>query len=98
MRQHQGGDVLALDPQTLSITATCFQYHGYGRRAGLKIRYSAVMVAQSQRGTIGKPPPVRTQCRSSALNARFHLLRRGSNELVALDTDDLNAPQLECVF
>ncbi len=28
----------ALDLQTLSITATCFQYHVYGRRAGLKIR------------------------------------------------------------
>ncbi len=32
--------MLALDSQTLSITATCFQYHEYGRRAGLKIRSS----------------------------------------------------------
>ena len=30
--------MLALDPQTLSITATCFQYHEYSRRTGLKIR------------------------------------------------------------
>ena len=37
MRKHQGGAVLALDSQTLSTTATCFQYHDYGRRAGLKI-------------------------------------------------------------
>ena len=28
----------ALDSQTLSTTATCFQCHGYGRRTGLKIR------------------------------------------------------------
>ena len=28
----------ALDSQTLSSTATCFQYHEYGRRTGLKIR------------------------------------------------------------
>ena len=40
MRKDQGGDVLALDSQTLSITATCFQYHDFGRRPGLKIRSS----------------------------------------------------------
>ncbi len=40
MRKHQGGVVRALDAQTLSITATCFQYHEYGRRPGLKIRSS----------------------------------------------------------
>jgi hypothetical protein len=38
MRKHQGGDVRALDSQTLSTAATCFQCHGYGRRPGLKIR------------------------------------------------------------
>jgi hypothetical protein len=27
MRKHQGGDVRALDSQTVSTTATCFQYH-----------------------------------------------------------------------
>ena len=31
--------MLGLNSQTLSITATCFQCHGYGRRAGLKIRW-----------------------------------------------------------
>jgi hypothetical protein len=29
--------VRALDSQTLSTTATCFQFDGDGRRAGLKI-------------------------------------------------------------
>ena len=28
----------ALDSQNLSTTATCSQYHGYGRSSGLKIR------------------------------------------------------------
>ena len=37
----------ALDSQTLSITATCFQCHGYGRRAGLKIRSSQEGVGSS---------------------------------------------------
>jgi hypothetical protein len=40
--------VLAMDPQTLSINATCFQYHEYGRRAGLKIR--------SSQGGVGSSP------------------------------------------
>jgi len=40
MRKHRGGVVLALDSQTLSITATCIQYHDYGRSPGLKIRSS----------------------------------------------------------
>ncbi len=39
MQKHQGGDVRALDSQTLSTTATCSQYHGYGRSPGLKIRF-----------------------------------------------------------
>ncbi len=30
--------VTVLKSKTLSITATCFQYHDYGRRTGLKIR------------------------------------------------------------
>ena len=47
MRKHQGGDVRALDSQTLSATATCFQYHEYGRRTGLKIRSSQEGVGSS---------------------------------------------------
>jgi hypothetical protein len=39
--------VLALDSQTLSITATCFQCHGYGRRTGLKIRWGNTPVGSS---------------------------------------------------
>ncbi len=34
----QGSIVTALKPNPLSITATCFQYHLYGRSPGLKIR------------------------------------------------------------
>ena len=37
----------ALDSQTLSTTATCFQCHGDGRRAGLKIRSSQEGVGSS---------------------------------------------------
>ena len=37
----------ALDSQTLSTTATCFQYHDYGRRTGLKIRSSQEGVGSS---------------------------------------------------
>ena len=37
----------ALDSQILSITATCFQYHEYGRSTGLKIRSSQEGVAGS---------------------------------------------------
>jgi hypothetical protein len=43
--------VLALDSQTLRITATCFQCHGYGRRPGLKIRWGNTRVGSSP--TIG---------------------------------------------
>jgi hypothetical protein len=39
--------VLGLNSQTLSITATCFQCHGYGRRAGLKIRWGNTRVGSS---------------------------------------------------
>jgi hypothetical protein len=31
--------VTAMRSRTLSVAATCFQYHGYGRRTGLKIRF-----------------------------------------------------------
>src|SRR5271166_3430423 len=47
MRKHQGGDVRALDLQTLSTTATCFQCDGDGRRAGLKIRWGNTRVGSS---------------------------------------------------
>jgi hypothetical protein len=33
-----GGIVTGLKPTALSVATTCFQYHGYGRRTGLKIR------------------------------------------------------------
>jgi hypothetical protein len=33
-----GGIVTGLNPTALSVATTCFQYHGYGRRTGLKIR------------------------------------------------------------
>ena len=39
--------MLALDSQTLSTTATCFQCDGDGRRAGLKIRSSQEGVGSS---------------------------------------------------
>jgi hypothetical protein len=40
MYVRQGSIVTALQSKLLSITATCFQYHVYGRRTGLKIRSS----------------------------------------------------------
>ena len=39
MHVRQGSIVTALQSKPLSITATCFQYHEYGRRTGLKIRW-----------------------------------------------------------
>jgi hypothetical protein len=45
--------VRALDSQTLSTTATYSQYHGYGRRAGLKIR--------SPQGGVGSSPTFGTE-------------------------------------
>ena len=39
MYVRQGSIVTALQSKPLSITATCFQYHEYGRRTGLKIRF-----------------------------------------------------------
>jgi hypothetical protein len=55
--------VLALDSQTLSITTTCFQCHGYGRRTGLKIRPRKgvwVQVPPSVLRTCGKSAPTVT--------------------------------------
>jgi hypothetical protein len=46
--------VRALDSQTLSITATCFQRDGDGRRAGLKIR--------SSQGGVGSNPTFGIGC------------------------------------
>jgi len=43
----QGGIVTVLKTRTLSVTATCFQYHGSGRRPGLKIRSSQEGVGSS---------------------------------------------------
>ncbi len=51
----KGGDVTALNPRTLNVTATCFQYHDYGRRTGLKIR-------SSQEG-VGSSPTFGTDCK-----------------------------------
>ena len=39
MYVRQGIIVTALQSKPLSITATCFQYHEYGRSTGLKIRF-----------------------------------------------------------
>ena len=43
----QGSIVTALQSRALSVAATCFQYHGYGRRTGLKIRSSQEGVGSS---------------------------------------------------
>jgi hypothetical protein len=56
MRRHQSGDVRALDSQTLTTTAMCSLYHGYGRRTGLKIR--------SSRGGVGSRPTFGTIVRA----------------------------------
>ena len=65
--------MLALDSQTLSITATCFQYHGYGRRTGLKIRSSQEGVGSSPTfGTIAwarSEPSLIARPRSNIANA-----------------------------
>ena len=45
----------ALDSQTLSTTATCFQCHGDGRRTGLKIR--------SWQEGVGSSPTFGIQCK-----------------------------------
>ena len=47
MYVRQGSIVTALQSKPLSITATCFQYHEYGRRTGLKIRSSQEGVGSS---------------------------------------------------
>ena len=43
----QGGIVTALKPKPSRVTATCFQYHVYGRRTGLKIRSGNTRVVSS---------------------------------------------------
>jgi hypothetical protein len=61
--------VRALDSQTLSTTATCFQCDGDGRRAGLKIRSSQAGVGSSPTfGTLDL-----RRCRP------YHSLGRGNN-------------------
>ena len=59
----------ALDPQTLSTTATCFQCDGDGRRAGLKIRWCAdeefEMDIQPFNARWPSPPTARTAVPSS---------------------------------
>jgi hypothetical protein len=45
--EDQGSIVTGLKLETLSIAATCFQYHVCGRRAGLKIRSSQEGVGSS---------------------------------------------------
>jgi len=53
MYVRQGSIVTALQSKPLSITATCFQYHEYGRRTGLKIR--------SPQGGVGSSPTFGTK-------------------------------------
>ena len=45
--EEQVSIVTGLKTKTLSIAATCFQYHEYGRRAGLKIRWGNTRVGSS---------------------------------------------------
>jgi hypothetical protein len=45
--EEQDSIVTGLNTKTLSIAATCFQYHEYGRRPGLKIRSSQEGVGSS---------------------------------------------------
>ena len=57
MYVRQGSIVTALQSKPLSITATCFQYHEYGRRTGLKIRSSQEgVVVQHEHGHGGGRP------------------------------------------
>jgi hypothetical protein len=53
----EGGIVTALNWRVLSVAKTCFQYHEYGRRAGLKIR-------SSQEGAVQVPPSVLASVRT----------------------------------
>jgi hypothetical protein len=65
-----GNIVTALKPRTLSITATCFQYHVYGRGPGLKIRSSQEGVGSSPTfGTLDLRPiaTCRTACPGNKL-------------------------------
>jgi hypothetical protein len=47
MYVREGSIVTASQSKPLGITATCFQYHEYGRRAGLKIRWGNTRVGSS---------------------------------------------------
>jgi hypothetical protein len=58
----EGSIVTALRSMPLSITATCFQYHEYGRRAGLKIR--------SPQGGVGSSPTFGTPTQRSVPTRR----------------------------
>jgi len=46
--------VNALQSKPLSITARCFQYHEYGRRTGLKIRWGNTRMGSSPTFGIGE--------------------------------------------
>ena len=72
----------ALDSQTLSTTATCFQYDGDGRRTGLKIRSSQEGVGSSP--TFGSCAiPMR-----SALSSRLVALQNEARCFLSSGTRD----------
>jgi len=66
--------VRALNSPTLSTTATCFQYHEYGRRTGLKIR--------SLQEGVGSSPTFGTI--DSRLIATYRSACRGNRLVTAL--------------
>jgi hypothetical protein len=51
MYLRQGSIVTALQLKLLSITATCFQYHEYGRRTGLRVCPISGVMPQYDSGT-----------------------------------------------
>ena len=76
-------ETLALDSQTLSITATCFQYHDFGRRPGLKFWWGNTGVGSSP--TFGTElgsflsttrPPRHTPTRQERLETVQHLRKK----------------------
>ena len=66
MYVRQGSIVTALQSKLLSITATCFQYHVYGRRTGLKIQ----RVCQAQRPAVTRRETIWKTSRSLASDAK----------------------------
>ena len=55
----------------MNTTATCLQYHGYGRRTGLKIRSSEGGVDSSPTfGTSNSRPPIHAVVPSARSEAR----------------------------